>query len=105
MGCKASFEVGGLTINPLNGTIGVTGIKISPKNKIATFDVVGRGATIEDATKNCYVNFEKEYSVVADSITDIKLVRIEKVFDIKTFKYKYNYTIEAKALRYVEIFD
>lgn len=105
MSCKASFEVGGLSINPLNGAIGVTGIKISPKNKISTSDVIGKGKTVNDAIKNCYVNFEKKYIIAADSLTNIKLIRIEKTFDIKTFRYKYNYTIEAKALRYVEIFD
>lgn len=106
MGCKASFEVGGLSFNPLNGTIGLTGIKISPKNKIATFDVDGQGETVNDAIKNCYANFEKEYTVVADSLMDIRLIKIEKVFDFSKIKlFRYNYIIKAKAIRYVEIFD
>jgi len=105
IGCKASFEVGGLSFNPLNMTIGVTGIKITPKGE-QHFEVLGKGENIEAAMEDCYFNCKDKYKIVADTLVDLKLLKVERKFDIsKKGLYKNTFYIKSTAVRYAEIYN
>lgn len=91
--CKAIYEVGSFTFNPLNGTFGIGGIKITPKKYSGkTYDVVGVGNSPEAAIKDCYFDAVRKYNTSPDTVVDTYLTVTKQFTNIR-------FIVHAKAIK------